>query len=74
MERLLTRMEAAKQLGICVSTLDEIRACGQIQYIQRKKNSSVFFTEADLAEYVARSTHKAHTNVPRQTYRSKRGF
>lgn len=72
MSKLLTRNEAAELLGICVSTLDEIRACGQIQYIQRKKNSSVFFTEAYLAEYVARSTHKAHANVPCQTYRNKR--
>ena len=50
MEKLLTRKEAARLLGISIATLDAARANGQV---------SLYFTELSLQEYVARSTHRA---------------
>ena len=59
MEKLLTRKEAAKLLGISIATLDAARASGQVSFVQYCENGSVYFTELSLQEYVARSTHKA---------------
>ena len=59
MEKLLTRKEAAKMLGISIATLDTARANGLVYYIQYCENGSVYFTEMSLQEYVARSTYRA---------------
>ena len=59
MEKLLTRKEAAKELGISLTTLDEARFAGRISYIQYVENGRVFFTEASLQEYMAKAYHRA---------------
>ena len=73
MEKLLTRTEAAKILGISLATLDAARNSGLISYVQYIENGRVYFTEAALQEYTARSTHRA---APKKgsttTYRKKR--
>ena len=57
MERMLTRKQAAKELGISIYTLDAARNSGQISYVQYTHNGSVFFTVENLQEYIARCTH-----------------
>ncbi len=59
MEKLLTRKEAARLLGVSIPTLDTARINGLVSYVQYCENGSVYFTEASLQEYIARSTHKA---------------
>ena len=44
MEKLITRKEAAKLLGISLATLDEARNSGLISYIQYVPNGCVYFT------------------------------
>ena len=50
MEKLITRREAAKLLGISISTLDEARNNGLISYIQYVPNGCVYFTDTGLQE------------------------
>lgn len=73
MEKLFTRKEAACYLGISLTTLDVARSSGLISYVQYVENGCVYFTEAGLQEYIARSTHRA---VPKRentmTYRKRR--
>lgn len=71
MEKLYTRKEAAKRLGIGLTTLDTARAEGRISYIQYTENGSVLFTEASLQEFVARHTHRAKTE---EILGRKRGY
>lgn len=59
MEKLLTRKEAARLLGISIATLDAARTNGLVSFVQYCENGSVYFTETSLHEYVARSTHRA---------------
>ncbi len=59
MEKLYTRKEAAKLLGISLATLDTARMTGLISYVQYVANGCVYFTEPGLKEYVARYTHRA---------------
>ena len=71
MEKLLTRKEAARLLGISIKTLDSARNNGLVSFVE---NGSVYFTEHSLQEYVARSTHRA---IPKEinkgtTYRNPR--
>ena len=42
MEKLITRKEAAKLLGISLATLDEARNSGLISYIQYVPNGCVY--------------------------------
>lgn len=73
MERLITRREAAKILGISVSTLDTARNKGQISYVQYTPNGSVYFTNEGLLEYVAKCTYKAKPQeINKLTYRRPR--
>lgn len=72
MEKLYTRKEAAEILGIGLSALDSARYCGEITYIQYKKNGSVFFTDAGIQEYIARNTHRAAPISTVATYRTPR--
>lgn len=58
MEKLLTRKEAANVLGISLTTLDAVRSAGQIAFVQYVDNGCVYFTEANLQEFVARATHR----------------
>lgn len=44
MEKLITRKEAAKLLGISLATLDEARNSGLISYIQYVPNGCVYIT------------------------------
>ena len=50
MEKLITRKEAAKLLGISLATLDEARNSGLISYIQYVPNGCVYFTSAYTIE------------------------
>ena len=59
MDKLFSRKDAAKLLGISLTTLDSARIDGLISYVQYVSNGCVYFTEAGLQEYVARSTHRA---------------
>lgn len=72
MEKLITRREAAKLLGISISTLDEARNNGLISYIQYVPNGCVYFTDTGLQEYIAKCTHRAKPMGKRTTYRNVR--
>ena len=54
MEKLITRKEAAKILGISIATLDAARQNGLISYVQYVPNGCVYFTDAALQEYDAK--------------------
>jgi hypothetical protein len=74
MEKLLTRKEAARLLGISIKTLDSARNNGLVSFVQYCENGSVYFTEHRLQRQVARSTHRA---IPKEinkgtTYRNPR--
>ena len=73
MEKLITRKEAAKLLGISLATLDEARTSGLISYIQYVPNGCVYFTPAGLQEYIAKCTHRAKPVEKKETYRNVRG-
>jgi len=68
MEKMITRKEAAKMLGISITALDQARNCGLISYVQYVENGCVYFTEAALQEYVARCTHRAKPLENNATY------
>ena len=72
MEKLISRKEAVKILGISLATLDEARANGQITYVQYVKNGSVYFTADSLQEYIAKHTHRAKPTNKGYTYRKPR--
>ena len=72
MEKLITRKEAAKILGISIATLDAARNKGQISYVQYVENGCVYFTSAALQEYVAKCTHRAKPMEKKETYRNVR--
>ena len=76
MEKLISRKEAAKILGISVTALDQARSCDHITCVQYVENGCVYFTERALQEYVARCTHRARpldNNPPteREEYRNR---
>ena len=48
MEKLISRKEAAKLLGISIATLDAARNSGLISYVQYVQNGCVYFTDAGL--------------------------
>ena len=70
MNKLISRKESAKILGISLATLDAARNNGLISYIQYVENGCVYFTEAGLQEYIAKSTHRAKPMEKRTTYRT----
>lgn len=72
MDKLITRKEAAQFLGISIATLDAARSNGLISYVQYVENGCVYFTEAGLQEYIAKSTHRAKPMEKRPTYRTPR--
>ena len=72
MEKLITRKEAAKILGISLTTLDEARNSGLISYIQYVPNGCVYFTHTSLQEYIAKCTHRAKPAEKNATYRKPR--
>jgi len=72
MEKLITRKEAARLLGISITTLDEARNSGLISYVQYVPNGCVYFTHAGLQEYIAKSTHRAKPVEKKATYRKVR--
>ena len=74
MEKLLTRKEAAKLLGISIDTLDAARTNGQVSFVQYVENGCVYFTEQSLQEFIARSTHRAKPKEVNtgSTYRTPR--
>lgn len=75
---LLTREQAAERLGISVSTLDNERVAGNLEYIQRKRYGKVWITEEAIKSYLSRGTHSAlpekpaRITSPYQTYRKQR--
>ena len=72
MDKLITRREAANLLGISIATLDAARSSGLISYVQYVPNGCVYFTDAGLQEYVAKSTYRAKPLEKRTTYRNVR--
>lgn len=72
MEKLIARKDAAKLLGISLTTLDEARNNGLISYVQYVPNGCVYFTDIGLQEYIAKSTHRAKPVENRVTYRNVR--
>ena len=54
MEKLITRKEAARILGISIATLDAARNNGLISYVQYVQNGCVYFTDMGLQEYIAK--------------------
>lgn len=72
MEKMITRKEAAKLLGISLATLDEARNNGLISYVQYVPNGCVYFTDASLQEYVTKCTHRAKPVEKKSTYRNVR--
>ena len=70
MNKLISRKEAAKILGISLATLDAARNNGLISYVQYVENGCVYFTEAGLQEYIAKSTHSAKPLEKRTAYRT----
>ena len=73
MSKLLTRKQAAAQLGINVATLDAERSAGRLAYVQSKPGGKVWITEAAIEEYLARATHPARPErMVVQTYRKRR--
>lgn len=72
MNRLISRKEAAEILGISLATLDAARNNGLISYVQYVENGCVYFTEAGLQEYIAKSTHRAKPLEKRSTYRTSK--
>ena len=61
MEKLISRKEAAKMLGISIATLDAARNSGLISYVQYVQNGCVYFTDAGLQEYIAKCTPSCKT-------------
>ena len=51
MEKLITRKEAAKILGISIATLDAARQNGLISYVQYVPNGCVYFTEHSMPSW-----------------------
>ena len=72
MEKLINRKEAAKLLGISLTTLDEARYSGLISYVQYVPNGSVYFTAAALQEYIAKCTYRAKPPEKKDTFRNVR--
>ena len=72
MEKLFSRKEAAELLGVSLPTLDLARSTGLISYVQYVENGCVYFTEAGIQEYIARSTHRAKPRENVMTYRKRR--
>lgn len=73
MVKLLTRKEAAAQLGISLSTLDAERLAGRLAYIQNKQYGKVWITETAIEEYLNRAAHPVRPQrVVAQTYRRRR--
>lgn len=72
MEKLISRKEAAKLLGISLTTLDEARNNGLISYVQYVPNGCVYFTDSNLQEYIAKCTHRAKPSEKKDTYRNVR--
>ena len=73
MEKLITRKEAAKLLGISLATLDEARHTRMNAHRQTVPNGCVYFTSAYLQEYVAKCTYRAKPVEKKATYRNVRG-
>ena len=69
MEKLITRKEAARILGISIATLDAARNNGLISYVQYVQNGCVYFTDMGLQEYIAKCTHRAKPMEKNATYR-----
>ena len=72
MEKLITRKEAAKILGISIATLDAARNNGLISYVQYVQNGCVYFTDMGLQEYIAKCTHRKERSLQTFSSSSKR--
>ena len=72
MEKLITRKEAAKILGISLTTLDEARSTGLLSYVQYVPNGCVYFTNENLQEYIRKCTHQAKPSEKKNSIRNVR--
>lgn len=73
MQKLYTRKETAKILGVSLTTLDAARNNGEIAFVQYVPNGCVYFTDVGIQEYVEKCTHRARPKEKRVTYRTPRG-
>ena len=74
MPELLSRRQAAEQLGISLVTLDAERAAGRLAFIQRKPGGKVWISVAAINEYLAKGVHpaKLEVSIVNGTYRRRR--
>ncbi len=72
MEKLITRKEAAKLLGVSLTTLDEARSTGLLSYVQYVPNGCVYFTDANLQDYINKCTHRAKPTEKKNSIRNVR--
>lgn len=69
MEKMITRKETAKLLGISLATLDSARLNGLIAYVQYVENGKIYFTSESIQEYISRCTHRAKPINPIPMYK-----
>ena len=72
MEKLITRKEAAKLLGVSLTTLDEARSTGLLSYVQYVPNGCVYFTNENLQDYIRKCTHQAKPSGKKNAVRNVR--
>lgn len=62
LSHLLTEQEAAARVRLCGKSLGNARRRGEVRYVQLGRK--VFYTEADLAEFVASRNLLAQPALP----------
>lgn len=71
-ELLLSRAEAAKVLGISITTLDQLRFEGKLTYIQYKRNGKVWIPETEINKLIKKATKRCIVEQLRPTVRKVR--
>ena len=55
---LMSRIEAAKFLGVSTRTLDRRAAEGKIRYISSCRGGRIHYRDSDLERYIKENTHE----------------
>ena len=66
--QLYSRREAAKMLGIGLSTLDALRSSGKIGYYQRGPGCKVQFTQDHIDRYLKRVEREPKALIRRKEH------
>lgn len=69
---LLSRAEAAKVLGISITTLDQLRSEGKLAYIQYKRNGKVWIPNSEINKLIKKATKQCTIEQFRPTVRKVR--